>query len=31
VANAGGPYSGTVGTAVQFNGSGSSDPDGTNR
>lgn len=28
VANAGGPYSGTVGTAVSFNGSGSSDPQG---
>jgi PKD repeat protein len=28
VANAGGPYSGIVGQAVQFNGSGSSDPDG---
>jgi len=26
VANAGGPYSGTVGTAVTFNGAGSSDP-----
>ncbi len=29
VANAGGPYTGTVGTPVQFNGSGSFDPDGT--
>jgi RHS repeat-associated protein len=29
VANAGGPYSAQTGTAVQFNGSGSSDPDGT--
>jgi YD repeat-containing protein len=29
VANAGGPYSGTSGTAVQFNGGGSSDSDGT--
>ncbi len=29
VANPGGPYNGTVGVAVQFNGSGSSDPDGT--
>jgi uncharacterized repeat protein (TIGR01451 family) len=28
VANAGGSYSGIVGTSVQFNGSGSSDPDG---
>ncbi len=28
VADAGGPYAGTVGTAVQFDGSGSSDPDG---
>lgn len=28
VANAGGPYTGTVGAAVTFNGSGSSDPDG---
>ncbi len=28
-ANAGGPYSGTAGVAVQFDGSGSSDPDGT--
>src|SRR5438128_341893 len=28
-ANPGGPYSGTVGTAVPFNGSGSYDPDGT--
>ena len=28
VANAGGPYSGIVGQAVQFNGSGSTDPDG---
>ena len=28
VANAGGPYTGTVGTAVTFNGSGSSDPQG---
>jgi PKD repeat protein len=28
VANAGGPYSGIVGQAVQFDGSGSSDPDG---
>ena len=27
-ANAGGPYSGTVGVAVSFDGSGSSDPDG---
>jgi PKD repeat protein len=29
VANAGGPYTGTTGQAVAFNGSGSSDPDGT--
>ena len=29
IANPGGPYNGTVGTAVQFNGSGSSDPDGS--
>ncbi len=29
VANPNGPYSGTVGSAVQFDGSGSSDPDGT--
>jgi PKD repeat protein len=29
VANANGPYSGTVGTAVTFNSSGSNDPDGT--
>lgn len=29
MANAGGPYSGTAGAAVQFNGSGSSDADGT--
>ena len=29
VASAGGPYSGTEGTAVQFDGSGSMDPDGT--
>ena len=29
VANPGGAYTGTVGTPVQFNGSGSSDPDGT--
>ncbi|HEU5154787.1 MAG TPA: PKD domain-containing protein [Gemmatimonadales bacterium] len=29
VANANGPYTGTVGTAVTFNSSGSSDPDGT--
>ena len=28
VANAGGPYTGSVGTAISFNGSGSSDPDG---
>jgi len=28
VADAGGPYTGTVGTSVQFDGSGSSDPDG---
>lgn len=28
VANAGGPYSGVLGGAVQFDGSGSSDPDG---
>lgn len=28
VANAGGPYSGIVGQSVQFNGSGSSDPNG---
>lgn len=28
VANAGGPYSGTVGQSVQFDGSGSSDPNG---
>ena len=29
VANANGPYSGTTGTAVSFNGSASSDPDGS--
>jgi len=29
VANPGGPYTGVTGTAVSFNGSGSSDPDGT--
>ncbi|MGZ5482172.1 MAG: PKD domain-containing protein, partial [Pyrinomonadaceae bacterium] len=29
IANAGGPYSGIVGQAVTFNGSGSFDPDGT--
>ena len=29
VANAGGPYSGTEGTAISFDGSGSFDPDGT--
>jgi len=29
VANSGGPYDGTVGAAVQFDGSASSDPDGT--
>jgi len=29
VANAGGPYSGTVGVALTFDGSASSDPDGT--
>ena len=29
VAQHGGPYSGTTGTAVQFNAAGSSDPDGT--
>ncbi|HEV2762243.1 MAG TPA: N,N-dimethylformamidase beta subunit family domain-containing protein, partial [Pyrinomonadaceae bacterium] len=29
VANPGGPYSGTTGTAVQFDGTRSSDPDGT--
>jgi PKD repeat protein len=29
IADAGGPYSGTVGVAVTFDGSGSSDPDGT--
>ncbi|MCF6257376.1 MAG: PKD domain-containing protein [Gammaproteobacteria bacterium] len=29
VANPGGPYNGTVGVTVQFNGSGSSDPDGS--
>jgi YD repeat-containing protein len=29
VANAGGPYSGTAGAAVQFNGTGSFDPDGS--
>jgi len=28
-ASAGGPYSGTTGQSIQFNGSGSSDPDGT--
>jgi len=28
IANAGGPYTGTVGVPVSFNGSGSSDPDG---
>ncbi len=28
IANAGGPYSGTVGQIVDFNGAGSSDPDG---
>jgi PKD repeat protein len=28
VANAGGPYSGSVGTVISFNGTGSSDPDG---
>lgn len=28
-ANAGGPYSGTVGTAIAFNGAGSTDSDGT--
>jgi hypothetical protein len=28
ICNAGGPYSGTVGTSIQFNGTGSSDPDG---
>jgi large repetitive protein len=28
VADAGGPYTGTVGTAIQLDGSGSSDPDG---
>jgi uncharacterized repeat protein (TIGR01451 family) len=28
VANAGGPYSGVVGTSIQFNGGGSFDPDG---
>src|SRR5512140_3506166 len=30
VANAGGPYSGGTGLPIQFNGSGSSDPDGNN-
>ena len=30
VANPGGPYTGTTGNAVLFNGSGSSDPDGNN-
>ncbi len=30
VANAGGPYSGTAGTAVSFNGSASTDPQGEN-
>src|SRR5574341_864805 len=29
IANAGGPYGGLTGVAVQFNGNGSSDPDGT--
>jgi PKD repeat protein len=29
IANAGGPYSGTVNVALAFNGSGSSDPDGS--
>lgn len=29
VANAGGPYEGTVDSAIQFDGSGSSDPDGS--
>jgi PKD repeat protein len=29
IANAGGPYSANVGTPIQFNGAGSSDPDGT--
>src|SRR5258708_6602047 len=29
VANAGGPYNGTAGQSVQFNGGGSTDPDGT--
>jgi len=29
VANAGGPYSGLSQTSIQFNGNGSSDPDGT--
>jgi PKD repeat protein len=29
VANPGGPYNGTVGNPVQFNGSGSNDPDGS--
>lgn len=29
VANAGGPYTGTVGSDIQFEGSGSSDPDGS--
>lgn len=29
VADAGGPYSGTVNSAIQFDGSGSSDPDGS--
>lgn len=28
-ANAGGPYNATTGTVIQFNGAGSSDPDGT--
>jgi len=28
IANAGGPYTGTIGTNINFNGSGSSDPDG---
>ncbi len=31
VANAGGPYNGTVGSPVSFDGSASSDPDGTHR
>lgn len=29
IANAGGPYGGSVGTSISFNGTGSADPDGT--